>query len=206
MPSYKDDRPASRQPKRQSKPKANPDHEYRYQSYSDSDDDHTDYSYSDLDAPSDDHTDLNGYVVERQRHARVGRTRASFDAGRRHAAQLPNSSSLIVGILRNIPILALLSIGLLLLSNSRDLCHDYKPARLLSKQVAKLGVGDFCVADNNFGRKDSPPNRAGRYANAYQTQAASRPPKTMPTSNSGQAGADPVPLNPGKCKLVLVQI
>jgi hypothetical protein len=213
MPSYKDDRPASRQPKRQFKPKAdpkanikakaNPDHEYRYQSYSDSDDDHTDYSYRDSDAPSDNHTDLNEYVGERQRHARVGRTRASFDAGRRFAAQSTNSSSVIGGIFRNIPLLALLFVLFILLSNSRDWCHDYEPARLFSKQVAKLGVGDFCVADNNFGRKDSPPNRAGRYTNAYQTQAASRPPKIMPTSYSGQAAG--IPLNSGKCKLVLFQ-
>jgi hypothetical protein len=198
MPSFKDDRPASRQPKKQSKPKANlkakanPDHEYRYQSYSDSDDDHTDYSYSGSDAPSDYHTGPNKYVGERQRHARIGRTRSSFDAGRRHAAQWPNNASEQIGF-----ILALLIILLLVFSNSGDWCHGHKPASFLSKQVAKLGV-DFCVADNDFGRK-------GRYANADRNQAASRPPKIKSTSYSGQPSVDHIPLDTGKCKLVSVQ-
>ena len=198
MPSFNDSKPVRRQPKTQSKSKANlktnlkpklkpkpkPKYDHEFEDHGDSDaytdslaysdpngysDSHgysDSYSYSDSDGPPDDHT--------------RGRTKAAFNTGRRHAAQWPNNFSeqigyvfetiwaVLAGVLRNLHTLVILFILLLLLVNAGDWCHKYQPTGFLSSQVAKLGVGDFCVADSNFDGKDGSKKTplAGEMANA----------------------------------------
>jgi hypothetical protein len=192
MPSFNDGKPVRRQPKTQSirkanlktnlkpklKPKPKPKYDHEFEDYGDSDAYTDSLAYSDPNGYSDSHgySDSDGPPDDHTRR----RTQATFNTGCRHAAQWPNNFSeqigymfetiwaVLAGIFRNLHTLVILFILLLLLVNAGDWCHEYQPTRFLSSQVAKLGVGDFCVADSNFDEKDGSKRTplAGEMANA----------------------------------------